>query len=43
MFGSRIAGKKLSTDGNLPSEYMNLGMAKLLKDSVGEKDFPTKF
>ena len=33
MFGSRIAGKKLSTDGNLPSEYMNLEMAKLLKDS----------
>ena len=33
MFGSRITGKKLSTDGNLPSEYMNLEMAKLLKDS----------
>ena len=33
MFGPRIAGKKLSTDGNLPSEYMNLEMAKLLKDS----------
>ena len=44
MFGSRIAGKKLSTDGNLPSRIYEFEMAKLLKDSGpwGE-GFPTKF